>query len=145
MESVLTLENHQNIFQKNYDLAVELSIVDETDCHDSKTLKADNLIDLHIINVDMPQTGMHNKAVKAYLMTHLFDVDGNIAQAPEMVLLVDQVNKVLEPYSLSQASAQQDQGESGGDLIGELAKKQAQWSRFLNNWLLNLKAMDYSC
>ena len=152
MENVLTLENYQNIYQQNYGLAVELAIIDdvdsdetdcyEADCYEGKTLKADNLLDLHVIGVDMPETGMHNRAVSAYLMTHLFDSDGNITHAPELIVLVDKANKTLEPYSLSQTSAQSC--HSQGDSPSTNHTQQTQLNRYLQNWLLNLKALDYN-
>ncbi|WP_448547544.1 DUF6908 domain-containing protein [Thalassotalea fusca] len=142
MENVAKLENHQSIYQENYRLAQELSIVSEVDQYESKTLTAENLIDLHIINIDMPDTGAHNRAVKAYLMTHLFDQEGNVADSPEMILLIDQANKVLEPYSLNKVSNKQDVSDTQLSL-SEMLKKQAHLNNFLKNWLLNLKAMDY--
>jgi len=142
MENVASLENHQSIYQENYRLAEELSIVSDVEQYESKTLKANDLLDLHIINVDMPETGAHNRAVKAYLMTHLFDQEGNIADSPEMIVLVDQVNKVLEPYSLSKLSNEMDDSDNQQSL-NDILKKQAHLNSFLKNWLLNLKAMDY--
>jgi|GEM_PF-1789827 len=136
---------NQSIYQENYKLAAELAIIPDTQAKQakqSKTLKASNLMDLHIMSVDMPETGAHNKSVQALLMTHLFDAEGNIIQAPEMVILVDQANKVIEPYSLTRAKKALSVKEEEESLSTVIARKTHQ-NHFLKNWLMNLKALDY--
>ncbi|WDE06169.1 hypothetical protein SG34_004345 [Thalassomonas viridans] len=133
----------RNIYQDNYQLAMELGIVPVSDNKASLTLKAVNCMDLHVMSIDMPDTGVHHKSVRARLMTHLFDVQGNIVKTPEMVILIDEANSIIEAYSLTRgenASTDMVYGEQCQTQLSEL-----NWqNKFLNTWLKNLKARGYS-
>ncbi|WDD99834.1 DUF6908 domain-containing protein [Thalassomonas actiniarum] len=143
MDNVAFCLPARNIYQDNYLLAMELGIVPLSDNKASLTLKAANCMDLHVMNIDMPDTGVHHKSVRASLMTHLFDVQGNIVKTPEMVVLIDEVNGILEAYSLTRGeNALTDvvYGEKYQTQLGELNRQ----NKFLNTWLMNLKAQGYS-
>ena len=133
----------RNIYQDNYKLAMELGIAPVSDRKASMTLKAANCMDLHVMSIDMPDTGVHHKSVRARLITHLFDVQGNIVKTPEMVVLIDDVNAIIEAYSLTRGeNALTDvvYGEKCHTQLSELNQQ----NKFLNIWLKNLKARGYS-
>lgn len=133
----------RNIYQDNYQLAMELGIVPVSDKKASQTLKAANCMDLHVMNIDMPDTGVHHKSVRASLMTHLFDVQGNIVKTPEMVVLIDAVNGIIEAYSLTRGEKAKTDVVYGEKFQTKLSELNRQ-NKFLNTWLKNLKARGYS-
>ena len=132
----------RNIYQDNYRLAMELGIVPVCEQETSLTLKAANCMDLQVMSIDMPDTGAHHKFVRASLITHLFDVQGNIVKTPEMVVLIDDVNAIIEAYSLTwgeRALTDVVYGEKCRAQLDELNRQ----NKFLNIWLKNLKARGY--
>ncbi|WP_281555875.1 hypothetical protein [Thalassomonas sp. RHCl1] len=143
MDNVAFCLPAQNIYQDNYQLAMDLGIVPAADSKTSVTLKAANCMDLQVMSIDMPDTGVHHKSVRASLMTHLFDIQGNIAKTPEMVVLIDEVNGIIEAYSLTQgeqALTDVVYAEKYQTRLSELNRQ----NKFLNTWLKNLKAQGYS-
>ncbi|WDE12617.1 DUF6908 domain-containing protein [Thalassomonas haliotis] len=143
MDNVAFCLPTRNIYQDNYQLAMELAIVPAADNKAGLTLKAANCMDLQVMSVDMPDTGVHHKSVRASLITHLFDVQGNIAKTPEMVVLIDEVNGIIEAYSLTQQENALTDVVYGQNYQTQLSEFNRQ-NKFLNTWLKNLKAQGYS-